>query len=169
MKIARILNNDLANGPGIRTTVFVSGCSLHCPGCHNQELWDYNVGTECTEETIQQIIGLLTEHGIKRGLSILGGEPLDPKNIDGVTHLCRAVKEALPDTEIWVWTGYEFTEKNFCDIMDVVDVVVDGPFVKELKPGEHPWRGSSNQDIHYLSPATAKYLKEVSHHGVRKH
>ena len=100
-----------------------------------------------TEATIQQVIELLTENGIKRKLSILGGEPLDPANIQGVTQLCRAVKEALPDTEIWVWTGYSFTEKKFCDIMYLVDVVVDGPFIEEKKAGVHPWRGSSNQKI----------------------
>lgn len=100
-----------------------------------------------TEATIDQIIELLTENGVKRGLSILGGEPLDPANIDEVTYLCRRVKEALPDTNIWLWTGYDFHQKKFCGIMYLVDVVVDGPFIEELKPGDHPWRGSSNQKI----------------------
>lgn len=147
MRIAAIVNNDLANGPGVRTSVFVSGCNIHCPGCHNKELQDFNYGTELTDATIKQIIELLTENGIKRGLSILGGEPLDPANIDGVMRICRAVKEALPDTDIWLWTGYNFTEKKFCSIMYLLDVVVDGPFIEELKPGIHPWRGSSNQTI----------------------
>lgn len=148
MKVASIVNNDLANGPGIRTSIFVSGCPHHCPHCHNQELWDYNVGTEFSEKTIQQVIALLTEYGIHRGLSVLGGEPLAPANIEEVTRLCREVKAALPDVDIWLWTGYDFTEKKFCDIMNYVDVVVDGKFVQELKPGDHPWRGSSNQKIY---------------------
>lgn len=149
MKIAAIVNNDLANGPGVRTSVFVSGCNLHCPGCHNKELQDFNYGTELTEETIEQVIECLTENGIKRNLSILGGEPLDPANIEGVTWLCQVVKERLPDTKIWLWTGYDFTEKKFCSIMYLLDVVIDGRFVEELKGGDHPWRGSSNQKIWY--------------------
>lgn len=153
MKIASILNNDLANGPGVRTSIFVSGCPHHCPGCHNQELWDGNVGTEVTDATVPYIIDLLTEDGIERGLSILGGEPLAPENIDGVTKLCRAVKEALPNLNIWLWTGYDFAEKKFCDIMNIVDVVVDGRFIADLKPGIHPWRGSSNQKIWVKDPS----------------
>lgn len=147
MKIANIVNNDLANGPGVRTSIFVSGCPHHCAGCHNAELWDSSIGTEFSEKTVEQVIALLTEYGIKRGLSVLGGEPLAPENIDGVTELCKAVKARLPETEIWLWTGYLLTEKKFCDIMNYVDVVVDGPFVMDLKPGEHLWRGSSNQKI----------------------
>lgn len=158
MKIGRILNNDLANGPGIRTSVFVSGCPIRCPGCHNPELQDYDVGTELDRQVIEKIIAALKKDGIHRDLSILGGEPLAPRNISHVLWLCRKVKDEIPGVKIWVWTGYDFKErfentsnilrqKNFCDIMDVVDVVVDGPFVESLKPGEHPWRGSSNQRI----------------------
>lgn len=152
MRIANIVNNDLANGPGIRTSIFVSGCPHHCPGCHNQELWDGSVGTEFSAQTIHQILTLLKEDGLQRGLSVLGGEPLAPENIDGVTEICRAVKEFAPETNIWLWTGYDFTEKKFCDIMKVVDVVVDGKFVMDLKSGKHLWRGSSNQKIWYKQP-----------------
>lgn len=147
MRIGSIVNNDLANGPGIRTSVFVSGCPHHCAGCHNQELWDFNVGIEMTDATIQQVIALLKEDGIHRGLSVLGGEPLAPENIEGVTELCRKVREAIPEIDIWLWTGYDFAEKKFCDIMNIVNVVVDGKFVESLKPGDHTWRGSANQRI----------------------
>ena len=147
MRIASIVNNDLANGPGVRTSIFVSGCPHHCPECHNPELWDGTVGKEVSEATINQIVSLLTQNGISRGLSVLGGEPLAPQNIEGVTEVCKAVKKALPDVNIWLWTGYDFAEKNFCDIMDVVDVVVDGKFDISLKPGFHPWRGSANQRV----------------------
>lgn len=153
MRIANIINNDLANGPGIRTSIFVSGCPHHCPGCHNPELWDDSVGTQVTETTIDQIAALLTEDGIERGLSILGGEPLAPQNIEGVTQLAYALKKRIPNLNIWLWTGYDFTEKKFCDILKVVDVVVDGKFIQELKPGNHPWRGSSNQKIWQKTPS----------------
>lgn len=158
MKIAKVVNNDLANGPGIRTSVFVSGCPIKCPGCHNPELQSFDVGTDLAEYVIDKVIASLKKDGVHRDLSILGGEPLADQNIDGVIYLCQRVKEALPDTNIWVWTGYDFRErfwfsrdklhkKNFCDIMNTIDVVVDGPFVEALKPGEHLWRGSSNQHI----------------------
>lgn len=100
----------------------------------------------------------MKKDGIHRDLSILGGEPLADQNIAGVLYLCQRVKEALPETRIWLWTGYDFEErfmyarddlhkKNFCDIMNTIDVVLDGPFVEALKPGDHLWRGSSNQRI----------------------
>lgn len=104
----------------------------------------------------------MKKDGLRRDLSILGGEPLADQNIEGVIYLCQRVKAALPDVSIWIWTGYDFKErfmniratelhkKNFCDIMSTVDVIVDGPFVQELKSGEHLWRGSSNQRIIYL-------------------
>lgn len=158
MRIARILNNDLANGPGVRTSVFVSGCPIKCPGCHNPELQDFDVGVELGEHIIQQVIRALKKDGIHRDLSILGGEPFADANIEGVLEICRRVKAEIPDCCIWVWTGYDFRKrfhftsnplhrKNFCDIMNTVDVVVDGPFIEEQKPGVHPWRGSANQRI----------------------
>ena len=106
MRIAKIVNNDLANGPGVRTTVFVSGCPIHCPGCHNPELQDFRVGTILSEHLIDEVIALLKVDGIKRGLSILGGEPLADENIPGLAFLLLRVRESLPDCDIWVWTGY---------------------------------------------------------------
>ena len=159
MNIANIVQNDLANGPGVRTTVFVSGCPIHCPGCHNPELQNFDYGTPFAEYVIDRVIALLKEDGIKRGLSILGGEPLAPQNIAGVAYLCQRVRESVPDCDIWVWTGYKMAEnksfdhltgKNFYDIINTVNTIVDGPFVEALKPGEHPWRGSSNQTIIHL-------------------
>lgn len=164
MRVARILNNDLANGPGIRTSIFVSGCPLHCPGCHNPELQNFDVGVPFSDEIVEKVIASLKKDGIKRNLSILGGEPFAERNLDGVLELCRKVKKTMPETEIWVWTGYDFIErfqysskgslleKNFYDILNTVDVVVDGPFIQSLKPGNHPWRGSSNQRILHLHP-----------------
>lgn len=158
MRIAKIVNNDLANGPGIRTSIFVSGCPIHCPGCHNPELQDFHVGTILSEHLIDKVIALLKVDGIKRGLSILGGEPLADENIPGLAYLLLRVRESLPDCDIWVWTGYTMedlmnrhsdplTEKNFYDIINTVNVIVDGPFVEAQKPGEHLWRGSENQRL----------------------
>lgn len=157
MRIGKIINNDLANGDGVRTTVFVSGCPIKCPGCHNPELQDFEFGTEFTDATVEQVIALLQVDGITRGLSILGGEPLADQNLEGVAKLVTEVRKALPDCSIWVWTGYNIEEraakidslhqKNFYDILYIVDMVVDGPFIESLKPGVHPWRGSSNQRL----------------------
>ena len=158
MRIAKIVNNDLGNGPGVRTTVFVSGWPIHCPGCHNPELQDFHVGTLLSEHLIDEVIALLKVDGIKRGLSILGGEPLADGNIPGLAYLLLRVRESLPDCDIWVWTGYTMedlmnrhsdplTEKNFYDIINTVNVIVDGPFVEAQKPGEHLWRGSGNQRL----------------------
>lgn len=150
MRVAKILNNDLANGPGLRTSVFVSGCSLHCPGCHNPGLWDFRIGTTFTPEIGEIIIKALTDNGVSRNLSILGGEPLTPYNQGGVIQLCQQVKQKLPNTEIWIWTGYEKEELSSIlleMLTEYADVLVCGRFIQELKPGIHPWRGSSNQEI----------------------
>ena len=164
MKIANIVTNDLVNGPGIRTSIFVSGCPHHCHGCHNEELWEPTIGKEFSQQTISQLIQLLTDRGIKRGLSILGGEPLAPYNRDGVLELCTALKKAIPDLNIWLWTGYvmnDLNQKNFCDILKLVDVVVDGPFVMKLKPSYHLWRGSSNQRILQCENGRLTEVKEI--------
>ncbi len=164
MKIANIVQNDLVNGPGIRTSIFVSGCPHHCDGCHNQELWDSSIGTEFSQKTIDQLERLLKYKDIKRGLSILGGEPLAPENRDGVLELCKALKQRIPDLNIWLWTGYvmnDLNQKNFYDILNIVDVVVDGPFVMKLKPGYHLWRGSSNQRVLRIEKGKIKELKEI--------
>lgn len=158
MRVAKIVNNDLANGPGVRTTVFVSGCPIHCPGCHNPELQDFKFGTTLSEHLIDEVIALLKVDGIERGLSILGGEPLADQSISGLAYFLQRVKESLPNISIWVWTGYTIEElfkkypdsltgKNFYDILNTVDVIVDGPFIEAQKPGEHIWRGSGNQRI----------------------
>lgn len=113
---------------------------------------------DCGLSIVTKIIDSLVKDGIHRDLSILGGEPFAPQNIGEVVALCKTVKKVAPQTQIWVWTGYDFHErfvntgddlrqKNFCDIINTIDVVVDGPFVESLKPGEHQWRGSSNQRI----------------------
>lgn len=149
MKIAKIINNDLANGPGLRTSIFVSGCNRHCKNCHNSHLWDFSVGVDF-EKAVEDIYNNITANGIQRKLSILGGEPLDDANIKGVLQLCKELKNRLPDLEIWLWTGYEikyYTHLLFRELTELIDAIVDGPYEEEKKAGVHPWRGSSNQKI----------------------
>lgn len=153
MKIASVVNNDLANGPGIRTSIFVSGCPLHCEGCHNKDLWSYDIGTDLTDEVIDKIIEALTKDGIQRDLSILGGEPLSAPNLEGLSEMLKKIKQILPNIEIWLWTGYEMEYISKAkslyigEIFQNIDVIIDGPFKIDQKTGNHVWRGSANQRI----------------------
>ena len=156
MYYAAIKKTDVANGPGVRVSLFVSGCSHGCKGCFNQEAWDYTYGQEYTEETAQEILDALSPSYI-RGLSLLGGEPLDPKNRAVVTELVKRVRAQYPEKDIWCYTGYTY-EKDLCrfvaegdadmrDLLPLLDVIVDGKFVEELKDLRLKFRGSSNQRL----------------------
>ena len=141
---------DTVNGPGIRCTLFVSGCSHKCPGCHNRETINPRFGELFTEETVQRILKDLKDTKInRRGLSISGGDPLFFKNTKEVIALAKRVKEECPDKDIWLWTGYKISELNSeqREILEYVDFIVDGRFVKELKDPSLKFRGSSNQNI----------------------
>jgi anaerobic ribonucleoside-triphosphate reductase activating protein len=129
-------------------SLFVSGCTLHCKGCFNQESWDFNGGKEFTSETLNDIIKTLKEPHIS-GFSILGGDPLEPEHFNDVYNIVKTVKKEVPDKTIWLWTGrlYEKVKEN--RILDYVDVLIDGPFKIDLK-GNLKYRGSSNQRIIFL-------------------
>ena len=138
-----IIPADTANGSGVRVSIFLSGCSHHCEGCFNSELWDFNYGTPVTDIVINNILEMLKPTYIK-GLSILGGEPFQ----NGSTlDICKAVKEAYPDKDIWVWTGYELKQIEESTLLDYIDVIVDGKFEKDLADPSLAFRGSSNQKI----------------------
>ena len=125
----------------------MQGCAFHCKGCFNQETWDFSQGNEFTKETIENIINLANMPHI-RGLSILGGEPLHPKNIDGTTQLAKIFKEKYPDKTIWLWTGFTFDKDiNQEEILNYIDVLIDGQFKEELHNPLLKWRGSSNQRV----------------------
>lgn len=152
---AKINEMDIANGEGIRVSIFFSGCTLHCKGCFNYELWDFNYGKPFTQKTIDKIIELMKPDYIK-GLSILGGEPL--QNAGAVTALCKAVKQVYPNKDIWMWTGYtmgyieEKTYRGSCevfspDLFKNVDYIVAGEYKEELRNLNLRFRGSSNQHI----------------------
>ena len=147
MRYNKIRKMDISNGPGVRVSLFVQGCTFNCKGCFNQETHDFNGGKEFTDDVIEHILDLCENENIE-GLSILGGEPLHPKNIEGVTKLAKMYKERLPDKSLWIWTGYLFDKDlQGKEILNYVDVIVDGQFVEELKDPTLEWRGSSNQRV----------------------
>ncbi|ASV42329.1 hypothetical protein 2016DhaA_0565 [Vibrio phage ICP1] len=154
MNYMQYIYGDDANGDGMRCTLFVSGCEMMCKGCHNPESWKLNAGKLYTKEFEDNIIQDLQSPWIK-GLSLSGGHPLHITNFDTVLNLCKRVKNELPDKDIWLWTGYTLEEvQNDMlrrQILDVIDVLVDGKFVLELKNTNLKWRGSSNQRVWKLN------------------
>lgn len=146
MNYGKIIYDDVANGPGCRTSLFVSGCRRHCKGCFNEETWDFGYGKPYTRETKWEILGSLA-NTYTDGLSVLGGEPLDPDNVMYVGHLCACVKQLLKDKTVWVYTGYKYEEIPEKAILQYIDVLVDGPFIEEKKDLRLQFRGSSNQRI----------------------
>jgi anaerobic ribonucleoside-triphosphate reductase activating protein len=140
---------DIANGVGPRTSVFVSGCSIHCEGCFNSVAWDFDSGEKMTDEVLAGILESLSQPYIE-GLSILGGEPLHPKNLGGVCQIMMRVRRRYGDSKtIWLWTGYVYEElsDDQLAIANLADVVVDGPFVISKRDIMLRFRGSSNQRI----------------------
>ena len=147
MRYNVIRKMDIANGEGVRVSVFMQGCSFHCKNCFNPETWDFDQGKEFTDEVINHILDLCDFSHIK-GLSILGGEPMHPRNIEGTTKLAKCFKERFPNKTLWVWSGFLF-DKDLKDkeVLKYVDVLVDGTFVNELHDPTLKWRGSSNQRV----------------------
>lgn len=147
MRYNKIRKMDIANGPGVRVSVFMQGCSFHCKNCFNPETHDFNGGKEFTDEVIKHILELCDKDYIE-GLSILGGEPMHPTNIDGTAKLAKAFKEKFPNKNVWVWSGFLF-DKNLKDteVVKYIDVLVDGQYVDELHNPLLKWKGSSNQRV----------------------
>ncbi len=147
MRYNKIRKMDISNGPGVRVSIFMQGCAFHCKNCFNPETHDFNGGKEFTEETIHKVLELCKEDYIV-GLSILGGEPMHPSNIEGTTKLARAFKEKYPEKTLWVWSGFLFDrDLKDKDVLKYVDVLVDGQYVDELHNPTLDWRGSSNQRV----------------------
>jgi len=137
---------DIANGPGCRVSLFVQGCTFNCPGCFNTVARDFEGGKEFTDQTMDLLLELAKPDHIS-GLSILGGEPLHPRNRTDVLDLVKKFKEVYPNKTVWIWTGYLWEEVADDIIGSGVDVVVDGKFVEELKDLRLKYRGSSNQRV----------------------
>ena len=147
MRYANIKNLDISNGPGIRVSLFVSGCRRHCKGCFNEVAQSFEYGTRFGSETIADLLRLLSNPHIK-GLSVLGGEPLEPENRDTVLDICKAVRVAFGAKKtIWMWTGYSWEDVKDLPVMEYLDVIVDGPFVEEQKNLCLPYCGSENQRV----------------------
>ncbi|PSW21900.1 anaerobic ribonucleoside-triphosphate reductase activating protein [Photobacterium sanctipauli] len=144
---------DVVNGPGTRCTLFVSGCEHQCRGCYNKSTWRPDAGHAFTQEMEDQIIADLNDSRIKRrGLSLSGGDPLHPANVSSVLQLVQRVREECPGKDIWLWSGYLLAELTIEQkaVIDLVDVMIDGKFEKELHDPSLVWKGSSNQVIHYF-------------------
>ena len=159
MNYATIKPRDIANGPGVRVSLFVSGCTHHCPGCFNQEAWDFSYGEPFTQEVVDRILELLRP-GFVRGLTLLGGEPFEPQNQEAVLELVRRVRAQLPQKDIWCYSGYLFEElakgnvgEHSRELLEQLDVLVDGPFVLEQKDLGLQFRGSANQRIIRVPPS----------------
>ena len=146
MNYGAIKTVDIANGPGVRVSLFVSGCRNHCPGCFQPETWDFTFGKPFTKETEDSIISALRPSWIQ-GLSILGGDPMEPENQKELEPFLKRVREELPDKDIWLYTGYLFESVSTSALLKYVDVVVDGPFVEKEKDAGLAFRGSRNQRI----------------------
>ena len=153
MRYSGIIYNDTSAAPGICLTIFTQGCPHRCPGCHNPETWNYDGGLEFTNDTLKEILIGLRKNGINRTFCIMGGEPLCDNNIFLTALLIQEVKKNYPDQKIYLWSGYVYEDllnrkdnkTNY--ILDNIDCLIDGPFIKELKDVTLPMRGSSNQRI----------------------
>lgn len=165
MNYATIKYCDIANGTGVRTSLFVSGCTHHCKGCFNEVAWDFDYGEPFTDKTIDQILESMKPDYIA-GLSLLGGEPMEPDNQRGLMPLLREFHRRMPDKTLWVYTGYTYETdllnpngRAHCEVTDeflgYVDVLVDGEFIEEEKNISLQFRGSENQRILHLSERKA--------------
>ncbi len=153
MNYATIKNCDIANGPGVRVSLFVSGCTHRCPGCFNEVAWDFAYGEPFTQEIIDRIIDMLRPAYI-RGLTLLGGEPFEPQNQGAIVELLRQVKRELPEKSIWAFSGYLFDRDilsgrlgDCSEYLSYLDVLVDGPFIEAKKNLSLRFRGSENQRL----------------------
>lgn len=154
MRYAGIIKNDFSAAPGTSVTFFTQGCPHRCEGCHNPETWDFEGGEEVTHDTILEVIEAITANGLHRNLCIMGGEPLCPENQFLTNLIINSVKEKLPDTKIYLWTGYcledlDMNNNRIKSILEQVDCLIDGPYDKTERDVSLFMRGSSNQRILY--------------------
>ena len=151
MNYNKIRKMDISNGPGVRVSIFMQGCAFNCKECFNPETHDFNGGKEFNDDTIDEILKLCDNENVK-GLSILGGEPMHPKNVEGTAKLAKTFKEKYPDKNVWVWSGFQFDKdlknnEQDKEALKYIDVLVDGQYVDALRNPTLKWRGSSNQRV----------------------
>ena len=150
MNIARIKTNDIADGLGVRTTIFVSGCRRHCPGCQNPETWDFDFGEPFTAKLQEMVTESVRPYWIQ-GLTVCGGEPFEPENEADLILFLERFRSELPGKDVWIYSGYTYEELKGRELLTFCDVLVDGPFVEELRDAGLAFRGSRNQKIIYLN------------------
>lgn len=150
MNYCEIKTTDIANGPGVRVSLFVSGCRHHCEGCFNREAWDFDYGQPFTAATEQQLLSALRPAYVQ-GLTLLGGDPMEPENIEGLLPFLQRVREELPQKDIWCFTGDTLEQllqnEKAIALLKLVDVLVDGPFVLAKRNLMLKFRGSENQRL----------------------
>lgn len=161
MRFHNITKDDITNGDGLRVVLWVSGCNHGCKGCHNPETWDKNSGIEFDKEAKKELMEHLKKDYVS-GITISGGDPLYSENVEEVTLLCKEIKENFPDKTIWIYTGYCFDEIREYNILNFIDVLVDGKFIKELVENKLYWRGSKNQRVINI-PQTLEEEKIILH------
>ncbi len=176
MNYATVKKTDTANGPGIRVSLFVSGCTHHCKGCFNAETWDFGYGTPYTKETEREILEAVKQPYI-RGLSLLGGEPMEPQNRPQVLALVKKMRETCPEKDIWCYTGYDYEkdllvwisqgQEDVAELLSGIDVLVDGEFVEEKKNLRLAFRGSENQRLIDV-PASLREGRIIEKGAVKK-
>ena len=154
MRYADIIANDVVNGEGVSVSLFVQGCHKHCPGCFNSETWDFNGGKEIYSlDLLNQILNLLQANGIERNFSVLGGEPFVEENLIEVATFIQVIRDVHPNIKIWVWTGYTIEELQAMnnsyvnEILDNINVLVDGPYIEAERDLSLPHCGSRNQRV----------------------
>lgn len=153
MRYAGLIKNDFSAAPGVSVSFFTQGCPHRCPGCHNPESWSFEGGKEFTFEVLEEIVQALTANDIPRSFCIMGGEPLCEENLFLTSLVISHVREKVPNVKVYVWTGYIYenllknTNPHLKKILDSTNVLIDGPYIQELRDITLPMRGSSNQRI----------------------
>lgn len=157
MKYQGFMPNDFINGEGVCVSLWVSGCPLHCKGCHNKEAWSPDSGYDVPSNLIERLSKAITKNGIERNFSVLGGEPLATYNVEFVHDVINQIREKFPDIKIYVWTGYtldelkERNDSNINEILDMISVLVTGRYEDDKRTTTQKWIGSTNQKIIYLN------------------
>ena len=164
MRYNKIRKMDISNGPGVRVSIFMQGCTFNCKNCFNPETHNFEGGKDFTDDTIKRVLELCDNDAVE-GLSILGGEPMHPNNIEGTTKLAKAFKEKFPNKNLWAWSGFRFeNELRDKEVLNYLDVLVDGRYVDELRNPSLKWKGSANQRVIDVKE-TKKVHKIVEYNG----
>lgn len=169
IRYAKIMENDVVDGEGVCVSFWTQGCPHHCKGCHNPLTWDFNGGREESRAVlIKKVLDLLVKNNVKRNLSILGGEPLCPENKSFISDLVKCVRQEHDDIKIFIWTGYKIEDlrlaydKEMREIIEAIDVLIDGPYIESQRDITLPLRGSTNQRVLNRSDLMNELLNQLN-------